>query len=187
MLKKLVFESSGWNTDSDKIVVVHNGDDIIIKKTKSDVYVSTTEKATIPAEEFLKKLEKIDILNWEDDYFAPVLDGESWRLKYYTTDGTKKYIHGLNAYPKEYDALMDLLLAEYEDAEETTTMSFSFGSNEEEELKEELEEEDIDFNDFLDADDEEKAEMLEDAGLDIEDYIQFFDDEDFCTDYGDED
>lgn len=44
-----------------------------------------------------------------------------------------------------------------------------------------------DFYDFLDADDEEKAEMPEDVSLDIEDYIQFFDDENFCTDYEDED
>lgn len=37
------------------------------------------------------------------------MDGESWSLKYYTDDGKCKKVKGSNAYPKNYDELIELL------------------------------------------------------------------------------
>lgn len=188
MFKKLVFERHSWNTGSDKIIVAQDGEDMLIKRTSSTPETSTTKTVAVPAEEFLNELNKINITEWEDNYWAPIMDGESWSLKYYTTDGNKKSVTGSNAYPEEYDALIDLLFSDGEEIFEITkTVTISVKINDdddecEDELISELEDMGIEFEDFLDADDEEKAEMLEFAGLDIEEYRQYFDDEDFDLD-----
>ncbi len=178
MFKKLIFERHGWSVESEKVIAAHNGDEIIIKRKKRNFCETSTEKFTVPAADFLKNLDAAEISEWEDDYFAPVLDGESWSLKYFTEDGAKKSVTGSNAYPEKYDTLMDLLFAEYEDAEKTVINEFS-DEDDEEKLIKELEDEDIDFRAFLKADDKKKAEMLEYAGLEIYSYTRYFDDEDF--------
>lgn len=178
MFKKLIFERHCWPVDREKVSAAHKGNEIIIKRTKGIPCVSFTEKFTVSAADFLKKLDAAEIPEWEDNYFVPVLDGENWSLKYFTEDGAKKSVTGSNAYPAEYDALMDLLFAEYEDAEKTV-INEPCGEKNEEQLIKELEDEDIDFRAFLEADDKKKAEMLEYAGLEIYSYIQYFDDKDF--------
>lgn len=188
MFKKLVFERHSRNAGSDKIIVAQDKDEVFIKRTASTPGNSTTKIVAVPAEDFLNELNKISITEWEDDYWVPVMDGESWSLKYYTTDGNKKSVTGSNAYPEEYDALIDLLFSDGEEIFEitkTVTISLKIYDDDDEcedELKNELEDTGIEFEDFLDADDEEKAEMLEFAGLDIEEYRQYFDDEDFELD-----
>ena len=110
MFKKLIFESRGWPADSEKVVVTIKGENIILKITKRNVVVSTTKEVTVPSSVFLKKFDAVNIAAWEDDYFNPdILDGESWELKYYTTDGKIKKITGSNAYPDNYDELINLI------------------------------------------------------------------------------
>lgn len=110
MFKKLIFESRGWPADSEKVVATIKGENIILKITKGNVVVSTTKEVTVPSSVFLKKFDAINIVAWEEDYYNPdILDGESWGLKYYTTDGKEKKVTGYNAYPENYDELIDLI------------------------------------------------------------------------------
>ncbi len=116
MFKKLIFESIGWPADSEKVVVTIKNENIILKITKRNVAVSTTKEVTVPSSVFLKKFDAINIVAWEEDYFNPdILDGESWELKYYTTDGKIKKVTGLNAYPENYNELIDLIF--YDDTD----------------------------------------------------------------------
>lgn len=109
MFKKLIFERHSWPAKCDKIVVTPNNADMLIKRTLCKAEKTDSITVAVPAKEFLEKFDAIDVMAWDNDYFAPVLDGESWSLKYYTTDGNKKVVTGSNAYPEEYDALFDLL------------------------------------------------------------------------------
>lgn len=110
MFKKLIFECRGWPADSEKVVATINGENIILKITKGNVVISTTKEVMVPLSVFLKKFDAINIDAWEDDYFEPdILDGESWELKYYTTDGKVKKVTGSNAYPENYNELIALI------------------------------------------------------------------------------
>ena len=110
MFKKLIFESRGWPADSEKVVATIKDENIILKITKGNVVVSTTKEVTIHSSVFLKKFDAINIAAWESDYFNPdILDGESWELKYYTTNGKVKKFTGSNAYPENYYEFMNLI------------------------------------------------------------------------------
>ncbi|MCQ2472426.1 MAG: hypothetical protein MJ147_10375 [Clostridia bacterium] len=110
MFKKLQYSCQvSLSPDSTEITATIAGDKAIIKIKTRDIFNENTKETSMPADIFLSELEKINISGWQDEYYAPVLDGESWNLKYYTTDKKVKTIYGANAYPDEYDDLMKLL------------------------------------------------------------------------------
>ena len=64
--------------------------------------------------EFLKQLETIDIEKWETSYEAPVDDEEAnegsyWELEYKPAEGLVKKCFGWDAYPPQWDSLMQLI------------------------------------------------------------------------------
>lgn len=65
--------------------------------------------------EFMDKLSKIHIEEWEKKYYAPVLDGIQWDLGI-CYDGSKEpvQIYGSNAYPDNFKELVELTKIEEE-------------------------------------------------------------------------
>ena len=58
---------------------------------------------------FVSKLEELHIGEWKSNYYACACDGEQWEIVFKFNDGTKRTFKGSNAYPYNFDDLMDLL------------------------------------------------------------------------------
>lgn len=110
MFRSLIYERYvGVYAESDEITVTLNGEKAVIIRTHSEFADSNIIKKTLPTDEFVSIFNSINIFAWKDEYYAPIMDGESWSLKYYTDDGKCKKVKGSNAYPKNYDELIELL------------------------------------------------------------------------------
>lgn len=63
-------------------------------------------------EEEWRKLEKLfSVCNfqaWQDKYYKPTLDGTNWCLEIHGSDGQVKKSDGMNGYPEEWEAFMEL-------------------------------------------------------------------------------
>ncbi|MBR2870919.1 MAG: hypothetical protein IKB98_06065 [Clostridia bacterium] len=65
-------------------------------------------------QEFLSQLERLHIGEWRKSYYpnrfgVSVLDGEEWVLNIEYSDGKKAKYGGQNAYPYNYEELLELL------------------------------------------------------------------------------
>jgi hypothetical protein len=50
-------------------------------------------------EVLISELNNLNVLNWDNHYMNPVLDGDEWDLEIVYNDGNKKLIKGYNSYP----------------------------------------------------------------------------------------
>lgn len=114
-IEKIVFYINSFSEGNVKREITFKDNNIIMKKTNSKLgkEENLTKNMGLTKDEFIKKLSLIKIENWEDDYFAPVLDGEDWELKMSFLGDTKCLIKmGANAYPSNFNELCDLLEVE---------------------------------------------------------------------------
>jgi hypothetical protein len=63
-------------------------------ENKQKKEVSDESKAVL-----ISELNGLKILNWDNHYMNPVLDGDEWDLEMVFNDGKKKSITGFNSYP----------------------------------------------------------------------------------------
>lgn len=117
-IEKIVFYISIDSFFEGNIVreIIFKDNKTILKKTSSKFgkeEENLTKNIGLTKDEFIKKLSLLKIENWEDEYFAPVLDGAGWGLKI-SFLGDKKCLSkmGSNAYPSNFNELCDLLEVE---------------------------------------------------------------------------
>jgi len=90
------------------------------KGTKLTQEHSLQEGASLPAvltaeeaERLKEQFAAIHTENWKPKYFDPdILDGEQWDLTVRYTDGSKLEHSGSNAYPANWNALLDFFRIE---------------------------------------------------------------------------
>lgn len=58
---------------------------------------------------WLQKFEQLHFEEWNDEYWADVCDGEQWSLVYQYAGEEKKRCWGSNAYPENWDSLIELV------------------------------------------------------------------------------
>lgn len=114
--EKIVFSISSFSEGNVEREITFRDNKTILKKTSSKLgkeEENLTKNMGLTKDEFIKKLSLIKIENWEDEYFAPVLDGAGWELKIYFF-GDKKCLSktGSNAYPSNFNELCNLLEVE---------------------------------------------------------------------------
>jgi len=111
-IEKITFYSGGFFSTNEKTVIDLSGDELkVMIGSFSEVYERITE---ISKEEFIYQLGELHIGEWRCSYSPKrfgmeVLDGEQWVLKFEYKDGKKKTFSGMNAYPYNFDALLELL------------------------------------------------------------------------------
>ncbi len=59
--------------------------------------------------EFISELAELNIGEWKHSYHSPALDGIQWEMKFTFADGTRQKFEGSNAYPYNFDVLVELL------------------------------------------------------------------------------
>lgn len=69
-------------------------------------------------ESFVSELQKLHIGEWKRNYYMYALDGEQWKIEFVFHDGTKRTFKGSNAYPYNFDNLMDLIGISREDTDD---------------------------------------------------------------------
>lgn len=115
-IEKIVFSINSFSEGNVEREITFKDNKTILKKTSSKFgkeEENLTKNMGLTKDEFIKKLSLIKIENWEDDYFAPVLDGVGWGLKIYFLGDKKCLIKtGSNAYPSNFNELCDLLEVE---------------------------------------------------------------------------
>lgn len=114
--EKIVFYINSFSEGNVKREITFKDNKTILKKTSSKFgkeEENLTKNMGLTKDEFIKKLSLLKIENWEDEYFAPVLDGAGWGLKIYFL-GDKKCLSkkGANAYPSNFNELCNLLEVE---------------------------------------------------------------------------
>jgi hypothetical protein len=77
---------------------------------KPEKYVRDAVSA-MPAEEFVKRIEALDILSWKKEYTPDEIwmDGESWGIKYDDSEHRTYKVRGENAYPACWKQFMELM------------------------------------------------------------------------------
>ena len=113
VISKIVFYNGGFFSTNLKTVIDLSGDKPkLFAGSFSQVYEQDIE---IDKEEFLYQLGELHIGEWRCSYSPKrfgieVLDGEQWVLKFEYKDGKKKTFNGNNAYPYNFDELLDVLM-----------------------------------------------------------------------------
>lgn len=111
-IEKITFYSGGFFSTNEKTVIDLSGDELkVMMGSFSEVYERITE---ISKEEFLYQLRELHIGEWRSYYSTKrfgieVCDGVQWALKFEYKDGKKKTYGGDNAFPYNFDELLDLL------------------------------------------------------------------------------
>ena len=111
-ISKITFYNGGFFSTDVKIVVDLLGDK---PRFSSGTFNGLNEKETdIEKEDFLYHLGELHMGEWRCHYSPErfgivVCDGEEWVLKIEYKDGRKKTFSGMNAYPYNFDALLELL------------------------------------------------------------------------------
>ena len=65
-------------------------------------------------ESFISELQNLYIGEWKSRYYICALDGEQWEITFKYKNDTKRTFKGSNAYPYNFDNLMNLLKIEEE-------------------------------------------------------------------------
>ena len=113
VISKIVFYNGGFFSSNFKTVIDLSEDKPkLFAGSFSEVYEQDIE---IDKEEFLYQLGELHIGEWRCSYSPnrfgmEVLDGEQWVLKFEYKDGKKKTFNGNNAYPYNFDELLDVLM-----------------------------------------------------------------------------
>lgn len=114
-IEKIVFYINSFSEGNVEREITFKDNKTILKKTSSKLgkEENLMKNMGLTKDEFIKKLSLLKIENWEDEYFAPALDGEDWELKIYFL-GDKKCLSktGSNAYPSNFNELCNLLEVE---------------------------------------------------------------------------
>lgn len=115
-IEKIVFSINSFFEGNVVREITFKDNKTILKKTSSKFgkeKENLTKNMGLTKDEFINKLSLLEIENWEENYFAPVLDGEDWELQI-SFLGDKKCLSkmGSNAYPSNFDELCDLLEVE---------------------------------------------------------------------------
>ena len=111
-IEKITFYSGGFFSTNEKTVIDLSGDELkVMIGFFSEVYERITE---ISKEEFIYQLGELHIGEWRSYYSTKrfgieVCDGVQWDLKFEYKDGEKKTYSGDNAFPYNFDELLDLL------------------------------------------------------------------------------
>ena len=70
----------------------------------------------LSSSEFLEEIKSLHLSEWKKEYVDDeILDGTQWALQINFTNGRKKKVYGSNAYPYNFDRLMNLLCPEEEE------------------------------------------------------------------------
>lgn len=114
--EKIVFSISSFYEGDVEREITFKDNKTILKKTSSKLgkeEENLMKNMGLTKDEFIKKLSLLKIENWDDEYFAPALDGEDCELKIYFL-GDKKCLSktGSNAYPSNFNELCNLLEVE---------------------------------------------------------------------------
>lgn len=109
---KITFYNGGFFSTNEKAVIDLRGDEL---KVMSGSFSETYEKITeTTKEEFLYQLGELHIGEWRSHYSCKrygmeVCDGIQWVLKFEYKNGKKKTFGGDNAFPYNFDELMEVL------------------------------------------------------------------------------
>ena len=112
-IKKLSFSSSIWaNFDKNLNVKICkiNG-----KNTVVEYFKGVEEKATFilsgkNLQYFNDKLCELKLEKWDCEYYDyTILDGEEWQIEVMFSNGKKNIIKGMNGYPKNWNAFLELI------------------------------------------------------------------------------
>ena len=106
------FEIGGFFS-SDNYKIFNQDQFIIIQNMEAPGLVTDTNKIEISDLEWQTFWNKIDLLgvwNWEKDYIDQgVLDGVQWELMIDKKGKQRRRIYGSNKYPKNFEALTNLI------------------------------------------------------------------------------
>ena len=111
-ISKITLIKSAFAVSSVKTVVDLTGDKVkMFSGSFDELYEKIVE---IEKEEFIYQLGELHIGEWRSHYSPKrfgieVCDGEQWVLKFEYKDGKKKFFSGDNAYPYNFDELLELL------------------------------------------------------------------------------
>lgn len=113
MFEYLVFEEASFFSSSREIRLERDGDLIRYRK-KQMGYGYAEENTSVgvykgDSKAFISKLENLHIEDWPTEFFEPVLDGQSWTLRYKEVGKKCRIISGSNSFPDCYKKLVKLL------------------------------------------------------------------------------
>ena len=126
-IKKLRFENHVWRC-------MNQGARIDICKNEDCSYSVSYEKNGKKLEcqligDNIQKLEKIlnnlNIHTWDDEYYEPVMDGETWEIDVVFVSNEEKIIHGYNGFPKNWKHFLYLYYWVAQRCEETEVVDAS--------------------------------------------------------------
>ena len=103
------FSIGGFYANNIKIRKHYNS--IEIQKSDAPIF-HEEEKVLIKVskEEWIKfwrKMDKINVWEWQKDYFNPVLDGTQWELTIQANGRGKIKVFGSNAYPDNFQSFLN--------------------------------------------------------------------------------
>ena len=110
-LKRITFCYGDFISNNDKTIIDLSGEEIRVELYfLSD---SVEKKTEITKEEFLRQLAELHIGEWRthyssDRYGVAICDGEQWKFKLEYEDGKTKTFTGFNAYPYNFEELLEL-------------------------------------------------------------------------------
>ena len=97
---KLVFSCQKWpNIVQEEIVWDSKAQRVSLEDEKGKVIKCCSAE---DVDKIWDAYEKCDFGNWADEYYEPVLDGETWNLEFYGNDVCVRQIHGINGYPENW-------------------------------------------------------------------------------------
>jgi hypothetical protein len=109
---KITFYNGGFFSTNEKTIIDLSGDEIkVMSGSFSEVYEKITETTK---EELLYQLGELHIGEWRSHYSTKrfgieVCDGIQWALKFEYKNGQKKTFGGDNAFPYNFDELLEVL------------------------------------------------------------------------------
>lgn len=84
-----------------KSMITLHGNSVTFSKDLS-YNTGNKQKKEVSAESkeiLISELNSLNIINWDNQYMNPVLDGDEWDLEIVYNDGKKKNTTGCNSYP----------------------------------------------------------------------------------------
>ena len=122
-MKRFILGIGGFFGGYNKHIYTVSGDRVLFDLEHSFYPKPTNRPVCEPftREEFVRGLAELHIGEWKKNYVNPlVLDGTQWNLDIEYEDGRKPFhIYGSNAYPYNFDELLEFLgIDETEDCED---------------------------------------------------------------------
>ena len=113
-IKNLTFSTSIWSGFDKKLnvkICKINSKNAVVEYFKGEEEKTTFILSGKNLQDFKGKLCELRLDKWACEYYDyTILDGEEWRIEIVFLNGEKKVVNGMNGYPKNWDAFLELII-----------------------------------------------------------------------------